>query len=56
MALEMMVSLILTAVIGTGLWMSLQQIAHKPKAIRIKADHVRKDRWDNPNPPKRGDY
>ncbi|MDX1319434.1 MAG: hypothetical protein R3207_04605 [Oceanospirillum sp.] len=50
MALEMMVSLILTAVIGTGLWMSLQQMAQKPKAIRIKADHVRKDRWDNPTP------
>ena len=56
MALEMMVSLILTAVIGIGLWMSLQQITHKPKAIRIKAVHVRKDRWDNPNPPKHGDY
>ncbi|MFG1488869.1 hypothetical protein ABMA58_06420 [Oceanospirillum sp. HFRX-1_2] len=56
MALEMMVSLILTAVIGTGLWMSLQQMAQKPKAIRIKADHVRKDRWDNPAPPKHSDY
>lgn len=50
MALEIMVSLILTAVVGTGLWMSLQQMAQKPKAIRIKADHVRKDRWDNPAP------
>lgn len=56
MALEMMVSLILTAVIGTGLWMSLQQMAQKPKAIRIKADHVRKDRWDNPTTPKHSDY
>lgn len=50
MALELMISLILTAVVGTGLWMSLQQMAHKTKPVRIKADHVRKDRWDNPNP------
>ncbi len=56
MALEMMVSLILTAVIGTGLWISLQQLAQKPKAIRIKADHIRKDRWDNPTPRKTRDY
>lgn len=50
MALELMVSLVLTAVVGAGLWVSLQQMTQKPKAIRVKAHYVKKDRWDNPNP------
>mgnify|MGYP000630958798 CR=1 FL=1 len=49
MALELMVSLVLTAAVGVGLWMSLQQMTQKPKAIRVKAHHVKKDRWDNPS-------
>ncbi|WP_157834694.1 hypothetical protein [Oceanospirillum beijerinckii] len=50
MAVELMISTILTLVVAVGMWIHFQRTAQDLKPIRIKAEYRKKDRWDNPNP------
>ncbi len=50
MAVELMISTLVTLIVAVGMWMSYQRSAQELKPVRIKAEYRKKDRWDNPTP------
>ncbi|SJZ53524.1 hypothetical protein SAMN02745127_00454 [Oceanospirillum multiglobuliferum] len=50
MAVELMISVLLTTVVAAAMWVGFQQMKPQQQAIRIKAQYRKKDRWDNPDP------